>query len=258
MTNASESSAKICIDPSWNSLLKAGGISSILAGLCLILSQVFLADLNSLFSGFFASSIMSNSVITVPQKLAFVESHSNLYYGWYISGDALAALFGLPALLALLIVLSRVDKGFALIGSALGFASIGIILSNVSNQFYLINEAFVFDSGCTVCASQAITGATATYSAYTAEMFASLILTVAEIILSIVILKGMIFNRSLGFLGLGSALVGLVIAFFNSNYYISFLPTLVLAAWLLAVGYSLVRLPPARTIKSSPLTDVSQ
>jgi hypothetical protein len=233
------------IDSSWNSLLKVGGVSSVLAGVFLMLEQVFISDSNNLFNSYFSSQVATNSVISVPMLLSFIETNSNIYYGWYIS-YALAALFGLPALFALYVALRQNDKGIALIGSAFGVLGIGIIVANISNHFYLINESFVYDSGCTVCASQAVTGATATFAADMADSFGSLMLIVALIVLSAAILRGRALPRALGFFGLAVALVNLVITFVNTNYLVGFVPSFLLAIWLIAAGYSIVRLPLQR------------
>jgi len=54
--------------------------------------------------------------------------------------------------------------------------------------------SIVYDSGCTVCATQAITGATATFSVATADTFPGLLISIAMIILSIVIIRGTLFS----------------------------------------------------------------
>ena len=206
-------------------------MAAALTGIFLILDVGFQWDLNGInYSG-----------TGVPDFLTFVQRYSNLYYGWYIT-YALAAVFGLVFLLAIYIALSKIDKGFALIGTVLGIAGVGVILSNISNHFYLISEAVVYDSGCTVCASQAITGATATFSVGTADTFAGLLISVAMIILSIVIIRGNLFNRGIGWFGVAAGILGLVVAAFSNNYYLGFVPTVALAVWMLVLAFPLFRL----------------
>src|SRR5579872_3679446 len=150
------------ISTSWRSLVKAGGISAVLSGVCLILAQGFMTYIeNNLWNTYFATAIAGNQVISVPQQLSFAQFYSNFYYGWYDS-YFVAVLFGLPVILAAYVILSRIDKGFALIGASLGVAGAGIILANIPLHFQFVNEAFIYDSGCSVCATQSITAATAT------------------------------------------------------------------------------------------------
>jgi hypothetical protein len=71
-------------------------------------------------------------------------------------------------------------------------------------------------------------------------MFTGLVHFIAEIILSIVILRGTMFNKGSGFLGVIGGLDGIVVGIVNRNFYVSFVLSLLLAVWLSAVGYSLI------------------
>jgi len=202
----------------------------------LIAEVAFQVDLNS---------IPLNTGGSFEKLLTFVNTNSSLFNGWYASW-ALGALFAIPALLALYVVLSRAERGFTLIGTAVGVVAIVIILSNVSNHFYYVSEANVYDGGCTVCATQSITGALATFASYTADQLASLIFVVAVIILSLVILRVGILNKSVGIVGLVAAVLAIVITVAGASGYldiIGLLPYVAVAVWLIMVGYSLTRLP---------------
>jgi hypothetical protein len=227
---------------SWRSLVRAGGISAILSGICLIVTEGLMTYIyNNLWNTFFVAEISGNQVISVPQQLAFAEANSNFFYGWYGS-YFFALLFGLPVILAAYVVLSRVDKGFALIGSSISFAGVGIILANIPLHFQFINEAFTYDGGCTVCASQSITAATATFSAYTADSLGGLVLILGVLILSIVIIKGML-PKWLGIFGTAGSIAVITIDIANNNFYLGILGSLIFPAWLFAFGWCLIRLP---------------
>lgn len=178
--------------------------------------------------------------------LSFVQANSKLYYGADYSA-ALAALFGIPVVLALYVSLNRINKGVTLIGSTIGLASLVLILAAIPSQFYLINEAVIYDGGCTVCAQQATTGAISTFQSATASTFATYVLAAAIVIVSLVIIKGNVFSKGLGYFGIAVVLVSVVAGFINISY-ASDVPAIVEAIWLFAVGYSLVRLPSAKRV----------
>jgi hypothetical protein len=160
----------------------------------------------------------------------------------------LAVLAFLPAVLALYVALRRTDVGFSLIGTVFTVAGIGIILSNASQLFFEVQEAQVWDGGCTVCGNTPIEGAAGTGSMYVAGELGSLLILVGVIILSVVMLRGSSFSKVSGYLGLLAGLVGIIGTFaFGSLSGVAYdatsvLPYVLLALWAFSISPRMFRL----------------
>ena len=144
------------VDSSWRSLYKSGGIGFLLSGIFAILFIVAQAIIYT--------QMVAYNPKNIGDLLTFALTRTNLYYVEYYSAG-LWMLFALPGVMALYFVLSHRDKGFALIGSALGLLGIGIFLSNLADHILFVQEAVTYSGGCTSCAAQALSAAAATSSA---------------------------------------------------------------------------------------------
>lgn len=192
--------------------------------------------------------LVSYNPKSLPDVLTFVLTRTNLYNVEYYSAG-LWMLFALPGMLALYVVLGRRDKGFALIGSALGLLGIVIYLSNLADHIFFVQEALTYSGGCTACATQALSGAAGTFSSGTADTLAGFALGAGIIFLSGIMLAGQAFARPVGYLG---AISGLVIAGAypvatltagsDVIFYVGLLSVALVALWEFVVGVKLYRI----------------
>jgi len=215
----------------WGSLYKLGAVSAILSAIFSVVWSVAPIYISSIpYSGTSYSNF-----------LTFVWQHSTWYNLWF-TGEALTVVFALPLILALYIVLGRVDKGIALIGASTLILGGLDYLSNVGTHFYLVQEAVTFNGGCTVCAQQAVTGALATGTASSADNIAGLLALAGVLILSLMMFKSKITGKVPGVVGLIFVLYSLLSAaiFAPSSsttlIELSYLPTVFFGAWILVSG----------------------
>jgi len=217
-------------DP-WGSLYKLGAISATIAAIFSVAWAVAPIYISSLpYSG-----------TDYQDFLTFVWVHSTWYNLWY-TGEALTVVFALPLVLALYLVLGRVDKGIALIGASTLILGGLVFLSNVGTHFYLVQEATTFNGGCTVCAQQAMTGALATGTASSADNIAGYLALAGVLILSLMMFKSKITGKVPGVVGLIFAVYSVVsVAIFapsNSTtlYDLAQLVAVFFGAWILITG----------------------
>lgn len=224
-------------DPSWRSLYASGGIG-------LLVSGVF-AILNLAAQAIIYPQIVSYNPKSLQDVLTFVLTRTNLYNLEYYSAG-LWMLFALPGMLALYLVLAKRDRGFALIGSALGLLGIVIYLSNLADHLFFVQEALTYSGGCTTCAAQALSGAAGTLSSGTADTLAGFALGAGIVFLSSVMIAGQAFAKPIGYLGVISGLVvaaaypiATLTAGSDVIFYVGLLSTALVAVWYFAVGVKL-------------------
>ena len=218
------------LDP-WGTLYKLGAVSAILSA---VFSVAWAA------APIYVSSLPYSGT-DYQDFLTFVWMHSTWYNLWF-TGEALTVVFALPIVLALYLVLSRVDKGIALIGASTLILGGLVYLSNVGTHFFLVQEATTFNGGCTVCAQQAVTGALATGTASSADTIAGYLALAGVVILSLMMFKSKITGKVPAIVGLIFALYSVLSAavFAPSNSTtlsdLSYLPVVFFGAWILVTG----------------------
>lgn len=157
-------------------------------------------------------------------------------------------LLVLPGVMALYFMLSQKDKGFALIGSALGILGVGIYLSNLADHLFFVQEVQTYSGGCVSCSAEALFGAAGTFSSGTADILAGFVLGLAIGVLSLLMFTGHAFPRWVGAFGLLASLVAAVVypvvALTSGGdlfFYSGLLSTILGALWFLMVGVRLYR-----------------
>lgn len=228
------------VDSSWRSLYMSGGVGFLVSGVFAILYLVAQAIIYP--------QMVSYNPKSLQDVLTFVLTRTNLYNVEYYSGG-LWMLFALPGMLALYFVLARRDKGYALIGTALGSLGIVIYLSNLADHIFFVQEAVIYSGGCTACAAQALSGASGTFSSGTADTLAGFALGAGIIFLSAVILAGHAFAKPIGYLGVIAGIliagvypVATLTAGNDITFYVGLLSAALVALWYFAVGVRLYRI----------------
>jgi hypothetical protein len=134
-----------------------------------------------------------------------------------------------------------------LIGAATAILGGFVYLSNVGQHFYLVQAAAIYDGGCTVCAQQAITGATATFSAASSDSVTGYLILVGVLISSLVMLRSRVIGKvpgSLGLLFVGYSIVNATVLNQGSGMIYSDLaqlPFALFGLWIFAVGVGVFR-----------------
>jgi hypothetical protein len=142
----------------------------------------------------------------------FIGSHTLLYNSWYTL-LCLAVLAFLPGVFALLVSLHKADIGFSITGAAFAMIGIILILFQSVDAFTQIAAADTWGSGCTECGVYPLQEAFGTSTGFKAGQIGGLLILVGILILSVVMLRGSIFSRISGILGIVTFLYALVISF---------------------------------------------
>jgi hypothetical protein len=235
-TQSSLESVGSTVDSSWASLCNIGGITAIIAAIFAVVWAIVPIDVNSLpYTG-----------STYSYFLTFVWQNATLYNLWYAS-EVLTVVFAIPVVLALYLVLSRVDKGVALIGTFTLIIGGLDYLFNVGQHFSLVQAAVTYNGGCTVCAQQALTEAMATSSVSSSDTMAGYLVLAGVIVLSLM----MFWSRRTGkvpfYLGLLFAVYSVVNAAVfspqsgNLYYDLGQLPLVLFALWIAVVGLKIYK-----------------
>ncbi len=190
---------------------------------------------------------------TFEDGLTYIANNSflfNLEYGLL----TVACLAFLLSLVGLFHFLRRTDVGLAAAGTVLSAVGLGIVLSNVSQSFFLVKEATVYAAnacvGCTILnldPSQAAAGAG---SFAIADEIGLLVVLAGVMILSSIMLEhDSLLGRSSGYTGLSAGVVGIVGTCAGGylsgdvSDIVALLPFLLLAAWAFPVGHQMWRVP---------------
>jgi hypothetical protein len=241
---------------SWATLFKISAVALPLAGLFGIMSQAIQV---------FLDMQPSTAPATIPngftqgfiQSVDFVGNHTILFSSEY-SFLVLSMLSILVAAIALFLALSKTDMGTSAIGALLTAVGTVFVLFAAVSAFTEINEAAIWDSGCTSCGTfplQLVFG-TSTYSA--ALQLGELLIVVGVLIFSAIMLKSSTFSRISGALGIIAALYALVSVFaFSSlsetNSDIAYTFTFVLLTlWGVSLAPRLLKLGKANTSITNP------
>jgi len=224
----------------WQSLYKIGACLLIVSAVFIVAESVLAAVLSN---GFAPSTVAGQGWVAI---VDYIGSNAMLYNADYVL-LTLSVLTFLPAVLALYLALRRTDASLSLLGSAFAISGIIIVLSNVSLQFFEVQEAQVWDNGCTICGNAPIEAAAGMPAAFTAEMLASLLILLGVLILSVVMLKGTAFRVS-GYLGVLAFIVGIVVSFVSlpgvAGAWQGVVPFVFLALWAVSLSPRLYKLPP--------------
>jgi hypothetical protein len=165
----------------------------------------------------------------------------------------LAALCFLPVALALYLSLRRTDQGYTLLGAAFVVTGIGIILANVPTAFYFVQEAHVWDGGCTACGSAPLMAAESAGSVDFANELGFLILLLGVLVLSVAMLRGRTFSKVSGAIGIVAGMEGIISNFAVSTIgttntpnppfvFVAAIPYVLLALWTFSLSPRLLRL----------------
>jgi hypothetical protein len=224
---------------SWRSLFKAGAVLLPLAGVFLVAYEVLGTTLSN---GFTPTTLPGQAWVTIVDYIGSNATSFNVDYVLL----TLSVLAFLPAVLALYLALRRTDASFSLLGSSLAVSGIIIVLSNVSLQFFEVQEAQVWDGGCTICGNAPIEAAAGMPAAFTAEMLAFLLILISVLIFSVVILRGATFSKVSGYLGVLAFIVGIILSFVSLNgvagEWQGVVPSVLLAVWAISLSPRLFKL----------------
>jgi hypothetical protein len=241
---------------SWATLFKISAVALPLAGLFGIMDEAIQAFLDTQPSAA-PATIPNGFTQGFVQSVDFVGNHTLLFSSEY-SFLVLSMLSILVAAIALFLALSKTDMGTSAIGALLTSVGTIFVLFAAVNAFTEINEAAIWDSGCTVCGTfplQLVFG-TSTYSA--ALELGELLIIVGILIFSAIMLKGSAFSRLSGVIGIITALYALagVFAFSSlsgTDYDIaSMFIFVLLTLWGVSVAPRLFKLGKANSSITNP------
>jgi len=234
-------------DTSWGKLFRIGAVLLPLAGflaLCGQLIQVYVDTLpfpsvESGGNGFVASGWL--------QSFDFVGFHASLFNSEY-SLLTLAVLAFLPATIALFVVLRSTDVGISTVGASLAIVGVVFVLFAAVADFTEIQEAVVWDGGCTPCGNTPIALGVGASTGGVALQLGELLIVVGILVLSILMLRSVAFSKVSGVLGIVAALYALAGGFLFSSLseldsdIASAVSFLLIALWGLSVTPRLLRL----------------
>jgi len=227
---------------SWRSLFRASAVLLPLAGV-FALAFGWLAVFYE-YSGYMGTTSQA-AINYVGSNMLLFNSASVLL--------TLAVLCFLPAALALYLSLRRTDQGFTLWGAAFVVTGIGIILANVSTAFYFVQEANIWDGGCTACGTAPLVAAESAGSVNFANELGFLILFLGVVVLSVVMLRGSAFSKVSGVIGLVAGIEGIISNFAVSTIgtsntpnppyvFVAVIPYVLLALWTVSLSPKLLKL----------------
>lgn len=199
-------------DFSWTGLFKISAVLLPLAGFLAFCSkavQVYL-DTQPLQPLPIAPNGFSQNYLQSFDFIGFHASSFNLEYSLL----SLAVLAFLPAAIALFVALRRTDAGISTVGTALAVVGVVFVLLAAVDAFTQIQEAVVWDGGCSTCGTTPIyfSFGSGTYSA--ATQLGELLVVVGILVMSILMLKSTSFSRISGIIGIVAALYALAGSFF--------------------------------------------
>ncbi|HYB66891.1 MAG TPA: DUF4386 family protein [Candidatus Acidoferrales bacterium] len=201
-------------DLSWRSLYKIGAVLLPLAGLSFVASQAVQWVLNAYPS--VGSSSGPAGLSNFVDTLDFIGANANIFNLEY-SLFTLGALAFIPAVLALAVRLSKVDKGVSAVGAAFALTGTGLVLLNAVTAFEEIQEASAWNSGCTTCGTYPIYAAAGAGFGSEANQIGFLVVVLAIALFSYLMLRGTDFGRISGLFGLSVAIVTVIAGFVSSS-----------------------------------------
>jgi len=234
-------------DASWAKLFRIGAVLLPLAGflaLCGQLIQVYLDTLPSTSIGSGGVGFVASGYL---QSFEFVGFHASLFNSEY-SLLTLAVLAFLPAVIALFIALRSTDVGISTVGTLLAVVGVVFVLFAAVADFTEIQEAFVWDGGCTPCGNTPIALSVGASTGNVALQLGDLLIVVGILVLSILMLRSVAFNKVSGVLGIAAALYALAGTFLFSSFsemdsdIASAITYLLLALWGLSIAPRLLKL----------------
>jgi hypothetical protein len=227
-------------ESSWKSLVGVGSVALLLGGISQILNVVARVLIRPAFAAYV--STFPGAVLQEKDFLIFVSTHQLYYYMLFYS-EALAASLAIFGVLAVFVILRHYDKGLAVVASALAITGIGVLISVVPNHLFLVQEAITYAGGCTPCAAEALSGASATFSANIGDSLGFLVVAIAVIVLSVLMFRRTVFGRGVASLGVFSGLIGILAGFLPGDpdflFDLGLVPFVFVAVWFMAVGYRL-------------------
>jgi hypothetical protein len=230
-------------DNSWGSIYKIGAVALPLSPLIYILGQAIQYWLTALPYPNIATGPGSGLI----DFLDFIGANNSLYNAqWTLT--ALAVVLVVPAAIALMAALRKTDLGIASMATALIGLGIVFSLYQVVMAFTEISEAVTWNSGCTVCGDIPLQAAAGTFSGGTAGQLGSLLLALGVLMLSVLMLRGTMFSKVSGYLGVIAALEGIAGSFVFSNLdggdavLAGVTPFVLLTIWGITISPRLLRL----------------
>jgi len=163
-----------------------------------------------------ATSVPDGFTSGFVQNIDFVGSHTLLFNSEYTL-LCLAVLAFLPAVIALFAGLRSTDVGFSVTGTALAMVGVVLVLFASIDAFTDIQEAALWDSGCTACGIFPLQASFGTSTLPKATQIGDLLIVVGILILSAMMLRSAVFSKVSGVLGIVAALYALVGGFAFSS-----------------------------------------
>jgi hypothetical protein len=230
------------VENDWRSLFRASALLLPLAGVS-ALAFGWLAVFYE-YNGYAGQSPL--------EEVTYVGSNALLFNSASIF-LTLAVLCLIPAALALYFPLRGTDKGTTLAGTAFVVAGACVILSNVSTAFYYVHEAQLWDGGCTPCGTAPIEAASSTGSVNFANELGFLVILAGVVMLSALMLRGSVFGKISGVLGIVAGLEGIISNFLVANLgtsytpnppyvFVAVIPYVLLSLWAISLGPRLLKL----------------
>jgi len=187
------------------------------------------------------------------QSLDFIGFHASLFNSEY-SLLTIGVLAFLPAAVALFVALGRTDVGISAVGAILAGVGVVFILIAAVDAFTQIQEAVIWDSGCTPCGTTPInlSYGSSTYGA--ALQLGDLLVVVSVLVFSVLMLRGNAFSKFSGVLGIVSSIYVLANGFLLSSNLseinadiVTAIAFLLITLWAFSLAPRLVRLGKTET-----------
>jgi len=151
------------------------------------------------------------------QSFDFVGFHASLFNSEY-SLLTLAVLAFLPATIALFVVLRSTDVGISTVGASLAIVGVIFVLFAAVADFTEIQEAVVWDGGCTPCGTTPVALGVGASTGGVALQLGELLIVVGILVLSILMLRSVAFSKVSGALGIVATLYALAGIFLFSSF----------------------------------------
>jgi hypothetical protein len=192
-------------DFSWASLFKISALFLPLAGFLAFCGEAVQVYLDTLTLPTMPSGDVAG--------LAPVGFHASLFNTEY-SLLCLAVLAFVPAVIALFVALRGTDVGISTVAASLAIIGVVFVLFAAVGAFTEIQEAVVWDGGCSACGTTPVALAAGASTLGVATQLGELLVIVGILVISILMLRSTLFSKVSGIIGIVAALYALAGSFF--------------------------------------------
>lgn len=201
------------IDSSWARLFTISALLLPLAGFLAFCGEAVQVYLDTLPLPTLPSGDVAGLAPAYLRSFDFVGFHASLFNTEY-SLLCLAVLAFVPAVIALFVALRGTDVGISTVAASLAIMGVVFVLFAAVGAFTEIQEAVVWDGGCSACGTTPVALASGASTLGAASQLGELLVIVGILVLSVLMLRSALFNKVSGIIGIVAALYALAGTFF--------------------------------------------